>query len=194
MEKINIGTNVSPYPMPMALVGAMVGGRINFLTVAWLARVNYKPAIMAVAINRRHFTTPGIRENGVFSVNYPSADLIAETDYCGMVSGRVADKSDIFEVFYGELENAPMIKKCPLCLECRVIDTITLPSNELFLGEIIGAYTEEQYLTDGKPDIKKINPLLLSMPDNNYWTVGEHAGTPWEAGKQFKREKKIGGV
>ncbi|MFP3868253.1 MAG: flavin reductase family protein [Desulfobacteraceae bacterium] len=190
MEKINIGTNVSPYPMPVSLLGALVGGRINFMTVAWLARVNFKPAIMAVAVNRRHFTTPGIRENGCFSVNFPSADMLLETDYCGLVSGRVANKSGLFEVFYGELENAPMIKKCPLSLECRLIETVTLPNNYLFLGEIVAAYTEERYLTDGQPDIQKMNPLVLSMPDKNYWTIGAQAGTAWDAGKKLKPAKK----
>ena len=44
-------------------------------------------------------------------------------DYCGTVSGRDADKVAVcgFNVFYGEIETAPLIEQCPLNLECRVI-------------------------------------------------------------------------
>ncbi|AKB73484.1 flavoredoxin [Methanosarcina lacustris Z-7289] len=53
-----------------------------------------------------------------------------------------------------------MIKDCTLNLECRLIETLEFPTNYFFVGEIIAAYSEEQYLTQGKPDIKKMEPLL----------------------------------
>lgn len=28
--------------------------------------------------------------------------MVADTDYCGLVSGRQTDKSKVFEVFYGQ--------------------------------------------------------------------------------------------
>jgi hypothetical protein len=55
------------------------------------------------------------------------------------------------------------------------------------VGEILGAYADERCLKDGKPDIEKMNPLLLTMPDNSYWTVGEYAGKAWGAGKDYKK-------
>ena len=48
--------------------------------------------------------------------------MISETDYCGLVSGRKTDKSNIFNVFYGELETAPMIMECPVSIECKLFD------------------------------------------------------------------------
>lgn len=190
MSKVQLDPNAFIYPMPVTLVGATVAGRVNFLAVAWVTRVNLNPPLLAVAINRRHFTPPGIREHGNFSVNCPSADMLEQTDYCGLVSGRQADKSGLFEVFYGKLKTAPMIRECPLCLECSLNQVVELPSQYLFIGEIVAAYTEEHYLTDGKPDIHKMNPLVLTMPDNNYWTVGEHAGRAWSAGKKLRAAQK----
>ena len=189
MEKINIGANVFIYPMPVTLVGAMVGGRVNYMAVGWVTRVNAKPPILAVALNKIHYTPEGIKRTGTFSVNFPTANMVEETDYCGLVSGRKNDKSSVFKVFYGELETAPMIEDCPLCLECRLQDIYEFPTNNLFIGEIVAAYTEEGYLTDDKPDIHKMNPLVLTMPDNNYWTVGAHAGKAWGAGKKLKKSK-----
>ncbi|QTA85444.1 FMN-binding protein [Desulfonema magnum] len=37
-------------------------------------------------------------------------------------------------------------------------------------------YTEKKFLTHDKPDMKKINPLVLTMSDNSYRTVGDYAG------------------
>jgi hypothetical protein len=42
-------------------------------------------------------------------------------------------------------------------------------------------------LTDGKPDVQKINPFTLTMPDNRYWRVGEMAGRAWSDGKKLKK-------
>jgi flavin reductase (DIM6/NTAB) family NADH-FMN oxidoreductase RutF len=68
----------------------------------------------------------------------------------------------------GELANAPMIQECPLTIECKLHDTIDFQTNLLVLGEVDAAYTENQYLTDGKVDVKKVNPAVLTMPDNRY--------------------------
>ena len=189
MEKINIGTTAFVYPMPMTLVGANVGGRPNFMAVGWINRCNYKPPLLVAGLNKRHYTPEGIRENETFSVNIPSIEMIEETDYCGLVSGRKIEKSELFEVFYGELKTAPMIKQCRMNIECRLFDIHELPTNNLYIGEIVAAYTEEKYLTkDGKPDIKKINPFVLTMPDNSFWAVGEYLGKAWGIGKKLKKE------
>lgn len=187
MEKIKIGPSVVPYPMPVTLVGANVGGRANFLAVAWTARVNSEPPLIGITLNKRHYTPGGIRENKTFSVNVPGVDLIEKTDYCGLVSGRNADKSGLFEVFYGELDTAPMIADCPICIECRLFDIVELPANLLILGEIVAAYTEEQFLTDGKPNIRKMNPFMLTMPGNDYLALGERVAEAWNVGKRLKQ-------
>ena len=103
-EKINIGNNVYVYPMPVTLVGAQVEGKANFMAVGWVSRVNANPPYIGISINKNHYTTKGILENGSFSVNFPSADMVKKTDYCGIVSGRKEDKSKLFEVFYGKIE------------------------------------------------------------------------------------------
>lgn len=186
MEKINLGPKVFIYPMPVTLVGATVHGRDNFMTAAWVMRVNMTPPLVAVAINRAHYTAGGIRENETFSLNFPGVALLEKTDYCGLVSGRKVDKSAIFEVFYGMLESAPMITECPLCLECRLVNIVELPSNHLFIGEIVAGYSEARFLTEGVPDLKKMDLMVLTMPDKHYWSLGEPVGEAWSAGKKLK--------
>jgi flavin reductase (DIM6/NTAB) family NADH-FMN oxidoreductase RutF len=189
VSKVQIGARTFLYPMPTTIVGANVDGKPNFLTIAFCGIVSHTPPHIAVALNRSHYTNAGIRENGTFSVNIPSASMVVITDYCGLVSGRKADKSGLFQVFYGKLETAPMIGECPLSLECRLVQVIDFPNHEAFIGEIVEAYAEEGVLTGGIPDLKKVDPMVFSMPDNNYWRIGEHLDKAWSAGKSFKAGK-----
>ena len=187
MRKIKIGNSPFLYPMPMVLVGTVVEDKANFMAVGWVSRVNFNPPMIAVALGKMHYTNKGIHKNMTFSVNVPGIDLMEKVDYCGLVSGEKIDKSQVFDIFYGDLPSAPMIEQCPLCMECKLFSALDLPSNTLFIGEIVEAYTEERFLTDGKPDIKKIEPFTLTMPDNNYWKVGQNAGKAWSMGKHFKK-------
>jgi flavin reductase (DIM6/NTAB) family NADH-FMN oxidoreductase RutF len=185
MDKVSLGTNVFIHPMPVVLVGVMAQGKPNFCTIGWVSRVNASPPMIAVMINKAHYTPQFMVENGTFSVNVPSADMREKVDYCGLVSGEKADKSKLFDVFYGALKTAPMIRECPLCIECRLVKALELPTNDVFIGEIAASYADERCLTDGKPDVKKVNPLLLTMPDNGYWTVGDRVGKAWNDGKKL---------
>jgi flavin reductase (DIM6/NTAB) family NADH-FMN oxidoreductase RutF len=190
MEKTRIGARTYLYPMPTTLVGANVKEKPNYLTIAYCGIVQHDPAMIAVTLGKKHYTNAGIKENQTFSVNIPSAQMAIITDYCGIVSGKNVDKSALFETFYGGLKTAPMIQECPLNLECKLAQMLDLGgTNEIFIGEIVEAYTEDQYLTDGFPDIKKINPIIFTMHDNNYWKVGDPIGRAWKIGIEFIKKR-----
>ncbi len=187
MPKAKLGADTLLYPMPVTLVGANVNGRPNFLAVAFCGIMNPHPPTIYVALNKAHHTNAGIRENGAFSVNIPSAGLVKATDYCGIVSGRNEDKSKIFDIFYGELGNAPMISECPISMECRLAQIIEFEIDHVFIGEIIQSYADPECLTNGVPDMRKMRPMAFSFHDNNYWMLGENIGKAWSAGKDFKK-------
>ncbi len=180
MGQIRIERNAFPYPMPVVLVGAQAGGRANFMTVAWVSRVNFRPPLIAVAIGRGHFTNGCIRASRAFSVGIPQSSLIDRVDHCGMVSGADTDKSKLFTVVTGEETGAPMAEECPVNMECRLVQTVELPTNDLFIGEIVGAYADPACCPDGRPDITRIRPFTLTMPDNRYWETGQDAGKAWD--------------
>ena len=55
-------------------------------------------------------------------------------------------------------------------------------------SDIITIYANENCLTDGIPDIKKINPFLLTMPDNRFWSIGEGVGNAWHDGREILKK------
>jgi flavin reductase (DIM6/NTAB) family NADH-FMN oxidoreductase RutF len=185
MEKIECPTDRMFYPMPCSLVGANVAGKPNYLTVAWFSMANPKPPYVMLTLGKAHYTNPGIKENKTFSLNIPSAELAERTDYCGIVTGHKVDKSEVFDSFYGKLGNAPMIRECAFNAECRLVQIVDLPMEELFIGEIVTAYTEERYLTDGIPDLRKMNPMILVMPQKMYAGLGSDIAPAWKIGKNF---------
>jgi flavin reductase (DIM6/NTAB) family NADH-FMN oxidoreductase RutF len=183
MEKIKIGEQGFLYPMPMVIIGAEVEGKANFMAAAWITRTNYAPPRIGIALGKTHHTNVGIRANGEFSVNVPREGMRVVTDHLGLVSGAKEDKSGLFATFRGELAHAPMIRECPLTMECRVVHTVDQPSNEFFIGDIVGAWCDSDCLAEGKPDVAKIRPFTLTMPDNRFWAVGAQIGKAWSDGR-----------
>ncbi len=171
--------------MPVVIVGSIVNGKPNFMTVAWFNRLNRHPNLWGMAIGKKQYTLEGINKTHEFSMNIPKIDLVVKTDYAGIVSGRKEDKADHFDVFFGESKNAPMIKKCPVTAECKVYDIVELPGTMLVIGEIVHAYSEEIYMTDGVTDSKKIRPFVFTAPEHHYRELGEKIGTAFVDGKEL---------
>ena len=181
--------NLFCLPWAQTILGTLLDGKPNFMALGWLTRVNYDPPMLGICVNKNNVSHAAILDTGEFSINVPCEEMIAVTDYVGIVSGKKVDKSDLFETFKGELKSAPMIHECPLSIECTLEKTIELPTNFLFIGIIQNIYSEEEYLTDGKPDYEKIRPFLLTMPDNNFWGIGESIGKAWSDGVKIKHER-----
>jgi flavin reductase (DIM6/NTAB) family NADH-FMN oxidoreductase RutF len=187
MAKLALGAHTYLYPLPVVVVGALVDDKPTWMTIAYCGVVQHKPPMIEIASNRHHFTNHGIKETGSFSVNLPSSDMVELVDHIGLVSGVREDKSDLFTAFYGTLGNAPMAEECPINLECKLVDTLDWGgTNEVFIGEIVESYAVDRYVTDGLPDIRAIQPMVLSMHDNRYWRVGDYIGKAWNIGRAFK--------
>jgi len=188
MKKTKYGPKHLLSPQPAILAGANVGGKPNYLTIAWCGIIQASPALIYISLRRERFTLPGIRENGTFSVNVPSTSQAEITDFCGITSGRNFDKSEIFTNFYGELETAPMIEECPVNMECRLIKEIDFEGTHIvFVGKIIQTWVSDDCMTDGKPDVAKIDPLIFTT-SMDYWGLGKHAGKSHNIGRNFKPE------
>ena len=191
-RKVTLGPQTLLYPMPALLVGSNVGGKPNFMTVAWSGIANSNPPMLTVGIQHHRHTLKGIKENGTFSVNLPSVDQVKETDYCGIVSGSKEDKVAIchFNVFYGHLATAPLIQECPVNLECKVVHVLELGSHALVVGEITETHISESCLTEGEPDVHKIRPFAFTLglnKENCYSALGEAIAKAFSVGMEIKK-------
>jgi flavin reductase (DIM6/NTAB) family NADH-FMN oxidoreductase RutF len=189
MSKVAVGARTLLYPLPTVLVGADVDGKPNFSAYAWCGIANSTPPMLSVAFQHKRHTLKGVKQHGTFSVNIPSIEMVKETDYCGLVSGRDTDKvADCrFDLFYGKLGNAPLISQCPVNIECRVVHILNLGSHELVVGQIEEVHVTDSCLSDGEPDVDRIQPFLwVTGPANRYCAFGRSIGQAFSIGKQLK--------
>jgi flavin reductase (DIM6/NTAB) family NADH-FMN oxidoreductase RutF len=186
LAKRNIGHDAFTLPMSVAILGTLTDGRVNYMPVAWLTRVNYRPPMVGISVNKVNHSCLAVRENRQFSLNFPTREMLPKTDCAGLISGKYLDKSNLFPYSFGELAKAPLIEECPLAIECVLVETLNLPTNQFYVGEIKGVHADETILTDGMPDIEKLKPVALSMPDNRYWLMGACVGQAWKEGKELR--------
>jgi flavin reductase (DIM6/NTAB) family NADH-FMN oxidoreductase RutF len=186
--KKNIGPVNALYPMPVVLVGAMVDGRPNFMTVAHVGIFTLHT--VALGLNKTHLTNGGIKEHRTFSINIMPDDLVVETDYAGIVSGRKADKSAVFDVEFGPLMTAPMIRQAPVSMECELLDVLDYESHEVFTGRAVNTFADERVLKNGTIDLAAVRPMLFDMFQRKYWRLGEAFADCWNIGKTYREGNK----
>lgn len=184
MDKITLGPKTLLYPMPTVLVGVNVGGKPNYMTAAWSSIACMSPPMIAVAVNHVRHTAKGIDENKTFGVSIPSTNHVIETDYCGITTGTRADKSKVFQTFYGKLKTAPMVKECPVTLECKLFNSMDCGSHVLYVGEIVETYADKEVIVNDAPDIEKVDPIIYS--GGKYYKVGKYLANAFSAGKAYK--------
>ncbi|MEL7640147.1 MAG: flavin reductase family protein [Solidesulfovibrio sp.] len=191
----DIGARCALYPMPATIVGAVVDGRPNFLAIAHVGILNNAPPqYLTVSLKKFRHTAKGIRQSGSFSICLPRASMAVVTDYVGIVSGRDVDKSGVFDVFYGRLGNAPLIRECPVNMELKLHDVLDLPAHEVFVGELVASHVDEGCLREGKVDLEKVRPLLFDYSSGWYFSLGEPVAPCWRVGRDHPAYQAAKGV
>jgi flavin reductase (DIM6/NTAB) family NADH-FMN oxidoreductase RutF len=169
-------------PMPVALVGAYVDGKPNFMVAAFLGIADFNPPVVTLGLSPSHHTVRGIEAERVFSLNLPHADLVVDVDHCGLVSGARADKSTVFSVTRGA-NGAPLIDACRLSAECRLRSVTPGGVDNLYVAEVIAVQADEAVLDGDSVDWAKVEPLLFTFPDKSYWRLGAHVARAWSVGR-----------
>ena len=182
MSKVK--TKSVSFPVPICIASTIIEDKANFATYGCFGLLAPRPvAYIYIGSVEPHYTNIGIKENGYFGVNIPSVDQMKETDYVGLVSGHNTDKSKVFKTFNGKVDKTPLIEDCPINMLCKLTKTVDLPGRDIFIGEVIETYVNQECITDGKLDFKKINPLLFTSANANYWKLGNIIGSAYKEGK-----------
>lgn len=188
MEKTKLEPDYQYFaaPHPAVVVGTFVNEKPTYNTLSNFGMTCGYPLHVYISSVKSHYTNIGIRKHQTYSVNVPSPDNIVETDHVGRVSGHKVDKSDVFEYFTGDLKTAPLIKDFPINFECKVLQTIEVGRNEMFIAKVITVYANNDCMDGNSINIVKVNPLTMFM-DMYYRNIGTPLGKSYEVGKQYKK-------
>lgn len=162
------------YPCPVVLVTSSDGtGKPNIITLAWVGVVCSDPPMIGIAIRPGRYSYALIERRGEFVVNIPTKDLLNQTEYCGVISGRDVDKFSKSGLTPQPSSKVapPLIRECPVNLECKVRKKIRLGSHDLFIGEVVSLHVEEDLL-DSRGDVDFSKTCAMTYMHVGYWEIG----------------------
>ena len=180
------------YPTPVGLITCVDrDGKPNIITLGEVAMVSLKPTRVSIGPRPATYSNGLIKDTGEFVINFPTVDIIDAVDFCGTWSGRDVDK---FAETGLTPEPAihvkpPLIKECPVNLECKVIGVLSFGSHDLFIADVLVMHAEEEVML-GKTtmiDLGKAKGVIFAMEE--YWSFGERI----EAAHFTSRRKRDSG-
>lgn len=188
MSKLKWKPGTMVYPLPPVMVSCGNMENSNILTVAWTGIICTDPAMTYVSIRKERHSYDIIKSSGEFVINLASSDLARTVDFCGVKSGRDIDKFKECHLTkeHGSEVSVPMIKECPINIECRVKEIKELGTHDMFMAEILAVNVDEKYLDEtGRFDMEACN--LLAYSHGQYYTLGERLG---KFGFSVEKKKK----
>jgi flavin reductase (DIM6/NTAB) family NADH-FMN oxidoreductase RutF len=184
MEKKNIHVKVKKhpstalFPCPVVLVTCVDSiGKPNIITLAWAGVACSDPPILGLGIRPQRYSYGLIEDSKELVVNIPTVEILRETDFCGVVSGRDIDKfSEIgLTAEPAEKVKPPLIKECPVNIECIVKEKIPLGVHHLFLGEVVCVHVDQDVLGEKERiEFSKISPFIYNQGE--YWSLHKKIG------------------
>ncbi len=179
---ISMKVSLSPwsalFPCPVVLVTCIDSkGKPNIITLAWAGTVCSDPPLMGLGIRPHRHSYKLIDETKEFVVNIPTVEILKEADFCGVVSGKDVDKFSETGLTAEPAEKVkpPLIKECPVNVECIVRQKIPLGVHHLFIGEVVGVHVNKDVLDDkGRIDFSKLSPFVYNQGE--YWSLNKKIG------------------
>ena len=167
------------YPVPVVLVTSLdpATEQANIITIAWCGIVCSEPPQVSISIRPHRHSHGVIAKTKEFVINIPSASHLIETDRCGVRSGKDTDKFTLcgFTKEPASKVKAPLIKECPVNIECALRSTMRLGVHDLFIGEVVAVHADSSIRRgDGSIDFAKAAPIVFNQGE--YWNLGKKIG------------------
>ena len=177
MSKVQWKGGTFIYPIPAVMVSCGTMEESNIITVAWTGILNTNPAMCYISVRPERYSHNIIKENGEFAINLTTRQLAYATDWCGVKSGRDVDKFKEMKLTKerANIIKAPLIKECPVSVECKVKEIVPLGSHDMFVAEIVAIDADEKYIDEkGAFDIGKCD--LIAYANGGYFPLGKKVG------------------
>ena len=190
--KQRLGALERLFPMPAVLVVGGTMDEADTLAVAWINVVSSTPPTIVLGLRKTRRTLELIRANGGdFSVNIPDTSLVAQVDYCGIVSGNKADKfaATGLTLVAGTVGGAPVIDECPYNIECRTVREVEVGEYVIVFGEILECLAEERVLraNTNVAEMDELDPLVYIAGAREYRRLGTKVADAYSIGNAFRK-------
>lgn len=165
---------------PTVLVSSRHNSIDNVMAAAWACGLDYGPSKVTVVVDSQTKTRQLMESSGLFGLQVPTVAQKELTYYVGSVS--LSDEADKVKnsgakLFNFEGIDLPFVEGCAAWLACRIIPEPHIQNTyDLFIGEVIGAWSDTRVFKDGHWMYEKADPSMRSIhhvAGGNFYAIGE---------------------
>jgi flavin reductase (DIM6/NTAB) family NADH-FMN oxidoreductase RutF len=131
-------------PGPVVLLTTAHKGRANVMTMSWHMMVEFEPPLVSCVVSGADFSFAALRATKQCVIAVPGRELAPIVVKVGNCSGRDVEKFGKFGLTAVPAERvaAPLVAECFANLECKVADTRLVSRYNLFVLEVLKAWTD----------------------------------------------------
>jgi len=130
-------------PGPVVLLTTAHKGRANVMTLSWHMMVEFEPPLVACVVSDVDYSFDALKTTKECVIAIPALELAPKVVKIGNCSGRDVEKFESFGLTPVPAERVapPLIAECFANLECKVADTRLVSKYNLFVLEVLKAWT-----------------------------------------------------
>ncbi|MDN7428226.1 flavin reductase family protein [Burkholderia sp. AU45388] len=165
---------------PTVLVSARHDGVDNVMAAAWACALDFLPPKLTVVLDKSAKTRELVERSGTFVIQVPTAAQLQLTHAVG--SHSLAQRPDKLReegvtLFDVDGHDLPFVAGCSGWLACKLIpEPHNQQTYDLFIGEVIGAWSDTRVFRDGHWYFESADPALRSLhyiAGGNFYAIGE---------------------
>ena len=131
-------------PGPVVLLATAQSSRANVMAMSWHMMVDFKPPLVACVVSEGDHSFTALRATKECVIAIPAVKLAPKVVKIGNCSGRDVDKFAAFGLSTATAKHVkpPLLVDCFANLECRVADTRLVNKFDLFVLEVLTAWSD----------------------------------------------------
>ena len=131
-------------PGPVVFLTTADKGRDNVMTMSWHMMVEFEPPLVACVVSSAGHSFAALRAHRECVIAVPAVALARKVVQIGNCSGRDVDKFVVCGLTPVRAARvaAPLVAECFANLECSVVDTRMVNRYNLFVLQVIQAWTD----------------------------------------------------
>ena len=131
-------------PGPVVLLTTARKGRANVMTMSWHMMVEFEPPLVACVVSNANYSFAALRATKECVIAIPALALAPKVVEVGNCSGRDVEKFAKCGLTPAPAARvaAPLVAECFANLECKVADTRLVNRYNLFVLEVVKAWTD----------------------------------------------------
>lgn len=152
---------------PTVLVSSRHDGVDNVMAAAWSCALDFAPPKVTVVIDKITATRALVEASGMFVLQVPTVAQLQLTEQLGTTS--LATEPDKLqraqaELFHIDGYDLPFVAGCSAWLACKLVpEPHNQQTYDLFIGEVVGAWSDTRAFKDGHWQFEHADPAWRSL-------------------------------